>query len=126
MPKPLHYQTAGESHGPALVAIVDGLPAGLAIDAARVNAELARRQGGYGRGGRQRIETDTVEFLGGLRLGRTIGSPVALRVANRDNRIDDPLKTPPVVRPRPRGPDRAQPARPPGVRGRVACAGLSR
>ena len=101
MPKPLHYQTAGESHGPALVAIVDGLPAGLAIDAARVNAELARRQGGYGRGGRQRIETDTVEFLGGLRLGRTIGSPVALRVANRDNRIDDPLKTPPVVRPRP-------------------------
>jgi chorismate synthase len=101
MPKPLHYQTAGESHGPALVAIVDGLPAGLAVDAARVNAELARRQGGYGRGGRQRIETDTVELLGGLRMGRTIGSPVAMRVANRDNRIDDPLKTPPVVRPRP-------------------------
>jgi chorismate synthase len=66
-----------------------------------VNHELARRQGGYGRGARQRIETDVVEFLGGLRQGRTIGSPVALRIANRDSRIDDPDRTPPVTRPRP-------------------------
>jgi chorismate synthase len=101
MGKPLHYQTAGESHGPALVALVDGLPADLEVDAARVNHELARRQGGYGRGARQRIETDVVEFLGGLRQGRTIGSPVALRIANKDNRIDDPERTPPVTRPRP-------------------------
>lgn len=101
MGKPLHYQTAGESHGPALVAIVDGLPADLEVDSARVNRELARRQGGYGRGARQRIETDVVEFLGGLRQGRTIGSPIALRIANKDNRIDDPERTPPVTRPRP-------------------------
>jgi len=101
MGRPLRYQTAGESHGPGLVAIVDGLPADLAVDAARVNGELARRQGGYGRGARQKIETDTAEFLGGLRQGRTIGSPVALRIANKDNRIDDPEKTPAVTRPRP-------------------------
>ena len=101
MGKPLHYQTAGESHGPALVAIVDGLPADLRVDAALVNRELARRQGGYGRGARQRIETDAAEFLGGLRQGSTIGSPVALRIANKDNRIDDPERTPPVTRPRP-------------------------
>jgi chorismate synthase len=101
MARPLRYQTAGESHGPALVAIVDGLPSDLAVDAERVNAELARRQGGYGRGARQKLETDTVEFLGGMRQGRTIGSPVALRVVNRDSRIDDPARTPPVTRPRP-------------------------
>ena len=101
MGKPLSYQTAGESHGPALVAIVDGLPADLAIDAARVNGELARRQGGYGRGARQKMESDVAEFLGGLRQGRTIGSPVALRIINKDSRIDDPAKTPPVTRPRP-------------------------
>ena len=101
MGRPLRYQTAGESHGPALVAIVDGLPSDVVVDAARVNAELARRQGGYGRGARQRIETDVAEFLGGLRQGKTIGSPVAVRIANKDNRIDDAAKTPPVTRPRP-------------------------
>jgi hypothetical protein len=101
MSRPLRYQTAGESHGPALVAIIDGMPSDVEIDAARVNAELARRQGGYGRGARQKIETDLAEFLGGLRQGRTIGSPIALRVVNRDNRIDDAVKTPPVTRPRP-------------------------
>ena len=101
MGRPLRYQTAGESHGPALVAIVDGLPSDVVVDAVRVNAELARRQGGYGRGARQRIETDVAEFLGGLRQGKTIGSPVAVRIANKDNRIDDAAKTPPVTRPRP-------------------------
>lgn len=101
MGRPLRYQTAGESHGAALVAIIDGLPSDLPVDAARVDAELARRQGGYGRGARQKIETDVAEFLGGLRQGRTIGSPIAVRIANKDNRIDDAARTPPVTRPRP-------------------------
>lgn len=100
MPR-LDYQTAGESHGPSLVAIVTGLPEGLAVDRGFVDAELKRRQGGYGRGGRQRIESDSAEFLAGLRAGVTIGSPVAMRIANRDSRLDDAGKTPPVHRPRP-------------------------
>ncbi len=98
---PLHYQTAGESHGPALIALIAGLPAGVAIDAEFINAELRRRQGGYGRGGRQRIETDVVEVLTGVRRGLSIGSPITLRVANKDNRLDDLAKTPPVHTPRP-------------------------
>ena len=94
----LRYWTAGESHGPALVALVDGFPAGLTVDTAAIDAELGRRQGGYGRGGRQRIETDTVTFLSGLWRGVTLGSPLALQVINRDaklERLDD------VDRPRP-------------------------
>jgi len=97
----LDYQTAGESHGPALIAIVTGLPAGLELDVAFIDAELRRRQGGYGRGGRQRIESDRVEFLSGVRRGHTIGSPLAMRIANKDSRLDDLEKTPPVYRPRP-------------------------
>lgn len=81
----LELTTAGESHGPALTAIVAGLPSGLSVDRAFVDAQLARRQAGYGRSARQRIETDTVTVLGGLRHGRTLGSPVALQVANRDH-----------------------------------------
>ena len=77
--------TAGESHGPALVAIVTGLPAGLVLDKAEVDADLRRRQEGYGRSPRQRIETDEVEVLAGLRHGRTLGSPLALVVRNRDH-----------------------------------------
>jgi chorismate synthase len=77
--------TAGESHGPALVAIVTGLPAGLVLDRAKIEEDLRRRQGGYGRSPRQRIETDTVEVLAGLRHGRTLGSPLALVVRNRDH-----------------------------------------
>src|SRR3954467_1238043 len=95
----LDYTTAGESHGPALVVIVSGLPAGLVVDQELINAELARRQGGYGRGARQRIESDTVEFIAGLRQGKTLGSPIAMRIANRDSRLDDAEKTPPVFRP---------------------------
>jgi chorismate synthase len=72
----LTYRTAGESHGPTTLAFVEGLPAGLAIDTTFINAELARRQGGYGRGGRQRIETDVVRLLTGVRAGVTLGSPV--------------------------------------------------
>jgi chorismate synthase len=97
----LTCQTAGESHGPGGVAIVTGLPAGLRIDSEFINGELRRRQGGYGRGGRQRIESDQVQWLGGIRGGLTTGAPVALMVPNRDNRLDDPERTPPVHRPRP-------------------------
>ena len=97
----LNYQTAGESHGPALVTIVSGLPAGVSVDVDFINGELARRQGGYGRGARQRIETDVIEILSGVRLGKTIGSPVCLKIANKDSRLDDVQKTPPVHTPRP-------------------------
>jgi len=78
------YLTAGESHGPRLTAIIEGLPAGLAVSAERINVDLARRQCGYGRGGRMKIETDTVEILSGVRWGETLGSPVTLCVVNRD------------------------------------------
>src|SRR5256714_8127451 len=77
--------TAGESHGPALVAIVTGVPAGLVLDKAAIDADLRRRQQGYGRSPRQRIETDEVEVLAGLRHGRTLGTPLALVVRNRDH-----------------------------------------
>lgn len=97
----LEYQTAGESHGSALVVIITGLPAGVVLDVDFIDAELRRRQGGYGRGGRQRIEQDRAEFLAGVRRGRTIGSPVAIRIANKDSRLDDEAKTPAVHRPRP-------------------------
>ncbi len=97
----LSYQTAGESHGPGMFAIISGLPAGLPIDLDFINSELHRRQGGYGRGGRQRIESDTAEPLTGVRLGKTIGSPVVLKIVNKDSRLDDVTKTPPVHLPRP-------------------------
>jgi chorismate synthase len=80
----LRYQTAGESHGQGLIAILSGLPAGLRIDFNFVNRELRRRQGGYGRGGRMKVESDTAQFLSGVRHGQTIGSPIAVLVANRD------------------------------------------
>jgi chorismate synthase len=78
------FTTAGESHGPGLVAIVEGLPAGLALDRERIDREMARRQLGHGRGGRMKIESDSVEVRSGVRHGRTLGSPIALLVANRD------------------------------------------
>jgi chorismate synthase len=81
----LRFLTAGESHGPALTVVVDGLPAGLAVRREEIDADLRRRQGGYGRGGRMKIETDTVEILSGVRHGRTLGSPVSLLVRNRDH-----------------------------------------
>ncbi len=78
------YLTAGESHGPALVGILDGIPAHLRLDVERINETLARRQGGYGRGARMKIEQDEVEFLAGVRGGETLGSPIAVVVHNRD------------------------------------------
>ena len=81
----LRFLTAGESHGPALTVVVDGLPAGVPVQRQAIDSDLRRRQGGYGRGGRMQIETDTVEVLSGVRHGRTLGSPVSLLVRNRDH-----------------------------------------
>jgi chorismate synthase len=80
----LHLTTAGESHGPGLTCIIEGLPAGLELDRERLNRDLARRQLGHGRGGRMKIERDRVDVTGGVRHGRTLGGPIALQVANRD------------------------------------------
>jgi chorismate synthase len=94
----LRYWTAGESHGKTLIALVDGFPAGVRLDTAPIDADLRRRQGGYGRGGRQRIETDSVEILSGVWHNTTLGSPIALQVINKDyklERLDD------LQRPRP-------------------------
>ncbi len=94
----LEYRTAGESHGQALTVFIDGLPADLPIDLERIDHELRRRQGGYGRGGRMKIEKDAATILSGIRRGRTIGSPLVMQVPNRDFRIDD---APTISRPRP-------------------------
>lgn len=94
----LRYITAGESHGKGLVTIVEGMPAGVPVDEDVINLELKRRQGGYGRGGRMKIEKDVVEFTAGVRRGCTIGSPIAMQLVNRDHRIDT---APAVYRPRP-------------------------
>ena len=103
------FSTAGESHGPAEVALVHGVPAGLGLRAEDINRDLARRQQGYGRGGRQKIEKDEVEFLGGVRHGYTLGSPVALFMPNRDyanwesRMTPHPVENPPdpITLPRP-------------------------
>src|SRR5437660_8615398 len=78
------FTTAGESHGRGLVGILEGIPAGLPVSAERVNAELKRRMGGYGRGARMKIEADQIEWLAGVRAGETLGSPIAMLVWNRD------------------------------------------
>ncbi len=109
---PLRLTTAGESHGPRLTAILEGVPAGLTVDPDFVAAELARRQHGYGRGGRMKIERDRAIFEGGLRGGRTLGSPIAIGIANADfanwTGVMDPLSVDPdqaaarrLTRPRP-------------------------
>jgi chorismate synthase len=82
---PLKLTTAGESHGPRLTAILEGIPAGLKIDPAFVNGELSRRQHGHGRGGRMKIEKDEALFEGGVRGSRTLGSPIAIGILNRDH-----------------------------------------
>jgi len=105
----LRWVTTGESHGPRLTAIVEGIPAGLTLLAEDVDVDLARRQRGYGRGGRMKIETDRVEFTAGVRGGETLGSPIAMSIANRDyanwtDRMSPaPLPAPPeaLTRPRP-------------------------
>ncbi|MFB3917005.1 MAG: chorismate synthase [Terriglobales bacterium] len=106
----LRFSTAGESHGEALVAVLSGLPAGLKVDQSFVNRELWRRQQGYGRGGRQKIETDRAHFISGVRQGCTIGSPISLLLENKDwaNWVEalpveegDPVKHRAVSSPRP-------------------------
>src|SRR5438552_10849692 len=105
----LRWITTGESHGPRLTAIVEGIPAGLPLLAADVDEHLARRQRGYGRGGRMKIETDRVEFGGGVRNGETLGSPIAMTIVNKDHQswLDRmgaaplPAAPEPLTRPRP-------------------------
>lgn len=108
----LTYRTAGESHGPALFAMVEGLPAGLPLVPEDINDDLARRQLGYGRGGRMKIETDRVDVKSGLRHGRTIGSPLTMEIVNRDFAnwaadrmsiwaLEEGVEVPPVTLPRP-------------------------
>ena len=94
----LRYFTAGESHGQCLIGVVEGLPAGLKLDRAAINRDLARRQQGYGRGGRMKIEADEAEIVSGVRHDETIGSPVTLMVKNRDFKINE---LPAVTKPRP-------------------------
>lgn len=104
------FSTAGESHGECLIAMVSGMPAGVPIDVDRINRELWRRQQGYGRGGRMRIERDTAHVLSGVRHGKTIGSPIAIRIENNDWKnwtdvlpvaVGDPSKHKAVASPRP-------------------------
>src|SRR5437868_3532230 len=106
----LRFCTTGESHGEALISVISGVPAGVEIDQEFVNRELWRRQQGYGRGGRMRIERDTAHFISGVRHGKTIGSPISLRIENRDWKnweealpVDagDPAKHKRVASPRP-------------------------
>jgi chorismate synthase len=103
----IRYLTAGESHGPALAGIIDGIPAGLPLDVEAIDRQLEARQGGHGRGARMKIERDRVEFVAGLRGGVTLGSPVAILVRNRDfenvRALMDPLtgSGPAITRPRP-------------------------
>jgi chorismate synthase len=108
----LRFQTAGESHGEGLIAVLSGLPAGLRVDFEYVNRDLKRRMGGYGRGGRMKIESDAAHFLSGVRHGKTIGSPIALLIENRDwknwqeamaveERPEAPSKYRPLSSPRP-------------------------
>ena len=84
LPIMFDFVTAGESHGKSLVAIISGLPLGFEIDFDFINHDLSRRQAGYGRGGRMRIESDRINIISGVRFGKTIGSPIAVLIENRD------------------------------------------
>jgi chorismate synthase len=95
------FLTGGESHGPCLTTIVEGFPAGLPIDIEQVNRDLVRRQGGYGRSGRQRIERDEARFLGGIEAGVTTGGPIVMQIANRDHANFIKKEHPPLTSPRP-------------------------
>ncbi|OGF48649.1 MAG: chorismate synthase [Candidatus Firestonebacteria bacterium RIFOXYA2_FULL_40_8] len=97
----IRFLTAGESHGKALVTVLDGVPSGLALLVSNVNPELKRRQEGYGRGGRMAIENDTVEILSGVRNGKTTGAPITLLIANSDAKNWENKIVPPVTMPRP-------------------------
>ena len=98
---PLRFLTAGESHGPALTAILDGIPAGLPLDATVIDPELARRQKGYGAGGRMKIELNTVRILSGVMAGETTGAPIAMLVENADHAKWKGKAVDPMTAPRP-------------------------
>ena len=115
MSRVLTYRSAGESHGPSLIAIVEGFPAGVALERAPIDRLLHLRQLGYGRGPRMALEEDRVEFLAGLRRGKSLGSPIALSIPNRDSSID---RRAPITQPRPGHADLA------GARG-IACPASS-
>lgn len=97
----IRFLTAGESHGPSLTGILEGMPAGLAVDSAAVDRDLVRRQGGYGRSGRQKIEKDHIEWLAGMENGCTTGAPIALRIENRDYANQQKREKPVLTVPRP-------------------------
>ncbi|OHD56349.1 MAG: chorismate synthase [Spirochaetes bacterium GWF1_51_8] len=97
----IRYETAGESHGKGMLSVLSGMPAGLEIDQTVLDRELARRQGGYGRGQRMKIETDRADIISGVRHGKTIGSPIALMVWNKDYENWKDKVTEPITRPRP-------------------------
>src|SRR5665648_233844 len=97
----LHFLTAGESHGPALTAILDGIPAGLPLDTSVIDRELARRQKGYGAGGRMKIEKDSVQILSGVMEGKTTGAPIAMLVENLDHSKWKGKAVEPMTTPRP-------------------------
>ncbi len=103
----IRFSTAGESHGEALIALLSGLPAGVPVDLEFVNRELWRRQQGYGRGGRMKIETDKAHVLSGVRHGKTIGTPISIEIVNRDwknweDKLPIEAGDPPSIRPSPR------------------------
>src|SRR3989338_9079386 len=97
----LRFLTAGESHGPAVTAILEGLPAGLRLSSSYIQKDLDKRKAGMGRGGRGLIETDQVEILSGIRQGKTIGSPITMQIMNRDYTNWEKEKVPQVSNPRP-------------------------
>src|SRR4051812_20040132 len=132
----LRLITAGESHGPGLTAIVEGLPAGLVLDRESIDRDMARRQLGHGRGGRMKIERDHAEVTSGVRHGRTLGGPIALRVPNRDYAnweermnpwpVDAPVEEGPPPRPRPAALGGTGEYRPTHVRGAPGRASARR
>jgi chorismate synthase len=81
----MKFLTAGESHGPGLTVLLDHIPAGIVLSSEKINLDLKRRQGGYGRGGRMTIETDAAQFKGGVRFGKSTGAPISLWIPNKDN-----------------------------------------
>src|SRR5260370_7230908 len=95
------FTTAGEWHGRGLVAVLEGIPAGLAVSAERINVELKRRMGGYGRGARMKIESDQIEWLAGVRAGETLGSPIAILVRNPHSHPCPTAMPPPPAAPSP-------------------------
>jgi len=100
----IRYLTSGESHGKALIGILEGVPSGLSVSSVGIDIDLRRRQGGHGRGGRMKIEADRAQILSGVRFGKTIGSPIALLIENKDwENWQEIMSVPPLIPPLLRG-----------------------